>query len=230
MVFFRAPARILLISDLKFPDPERDFIKRNRIDSTFILIPQGDQGETEVFYRTYDENGNILVDSTELHVTVRHYYDANGLLLKEKVTRHGREIALFDSMSYEFDRDSIILRQKWINSGIEYKFYFDSNGKLQQSVRLDQSERVGTIRKKRISYLFDGDLLRKILIYWDTRVVKEGDPCIEYDFYYSQKGILDSVTTKVFNTHRERSVFDSLGLIKSDGYKSETRFVHKRRL
>lgn len=38
------------------------------------------------------------------------------------------------ALSYEFDPDSSILKQKWLNSGVEYKFYFDDKNRLWQRV------------------------------------------------------------------------------------------------
>jgi hypothetical protein len=89
------------LSDLKFPDPERVFIKDNRIDTTFIFIPQESGGEL-MFYRTYDENGNILVDSTDFGIKELNYYDSRGLLIKREA--RGDRYVRTDSVSYEQER------------------------------------------------------------------------------------------------------------------------------
>lgn len=212
------------LSELRIPDPEKTFISHNRVDTTFIFIQQEGGGELQ-FYKTYDENGNILLDSTDFRILIHNYYNSNGFLVKRETRRDG-EIWV-DSLSYEFEPDSLILRQKWLNRDVEYKFYFDDKGRLWQRVKIDQQETT-RVQAERINYIYSRDLLRKCLIYGNDKSKID----IESDFYYSQKGILDSATLKTYNGHRQRWVYDSLGLLNaewSNSRKGQERFVHKRR-
>jgi YD repeat-containing protein len=175
-------------------------------------------------YMTYDKNGNIVFHSTDVGGSVRYDYDSIGLLIK-KETRTGDGGFWIDSLSYRFDREGMMLRQKWSNNKIEYRFFFANNGRVQQSVRLDSS---GRGRMERINYMYDDDLLQKSLLY----VNNEGTPHMEWGYYYSPTGILDSVILKTDYGHRQKWVYDSLGLLIEEWFstKANTRFIHKRRV
>jgi len=211
------------ISDLKFPDPHRIYIKNNEIDTTFIFYPQPDGRELK-FCNVYDKNGRIIFEDVEIYVSVRYYYDRVGLLIKKETSGKGRT-PLVAFISYEFDRDSTILTQK--STAGENKFLFDDKGRVRQYLEF-RVTKDGKVLRQWINYVYSGDLLRKSLIYSNDKL----RPDIEYDYYYSPKGILDSGTLRTYYGHYQKWVYDSLGLINAEWYssKSDTRFVHKKRM
>jgi hypothetical protein len=195
------------ISKLKFPDPARDCIKDNQIDTTYTFHPQ-ENGEVEKEYTTYDENGKVLVEGTRFSA-VYNKYDNNGLLIRREIRQYGTFV---DSITYQFDSDSIILKQTWSNSKKEFKFYFDEKGRLLKSEELGRDI---------INYTYEGDLLKKVHI-----LTSGNKSYIESYYYYSSKGILDSAALRTNSGHTQSWNYDSVGLIKSDEY---SQYVHIKR-
>lgn len=213
------------IWDLKFPDPESAFIKKNRIDTTLLFIPQENAPEAR-FYKTYDEDGNILVDSTDFALKILNYYDARGLLVKRE-TRGSRSVWT-DSISYDFDPYSLILTQKWSVKNAEFRFYFDENLRVFKKLEIDRSRKSRNLISE-TRYVYDDDFLIRCLIYTNSKSVAE----IENNYYYySRYGVLDSITLRTSSGYRQGWVYDSLGLLNSEwsnAYKGGERFIHKRR-
>jgi hypothetical protein len=195
------------IAKLKFPDPDRDCIKENQIDTTYTFHPQ-ENGEVEKEYTTYDRNGNVLVHGTR-YSAVYNKYDNNGLLITREIRQYGTFV---DSITYEFDSDSIILKQTWSNSKKEFKFYFDEKGWLLKS------EELGSYI---INYTYEGNLLKKVHI-----LTPGNRSYIESYFYYSSKGILDSAASRTDTGHTQSWNYDSVGLLESD---ENDKYIHIKR-
>lgn len=225
--------KAITLSDLKFPEPRRLSFQRNQIDTVFIYDLLDDGREQLSSYETYDENGRITSECEMPHsaisTTIRFYYDNFGLLIrKETIKEHDTWI---DSLSYEFDQDSLLLRQKWTTRRLEFRFYFDNNGRLVQSIKIDKTfEKAGVSKEK---LLYDGDLLSKSLFYFDNK-----DTSIyETNWYYKPNGLLDSSSIKTSYGYRQAWKYDSQGLVSDEWgsnkdmpfRKYERRYVYNRR-
>lgn len=186
------------LSDLRFPDPERLNSKRNQVDTTFLYYARTD-GTEDMYYQTFDEEGRIVCDSTQPYVSTTFYYNHIGLLARRVITRS--RSTFVDSLTYRFDQDSLILEQSWPSSNIRYKFYFNDDGRLLQSLRFDESG-------------------------------NENGTQVERNFYYSSSGMLDSCTLQTDSGHRQKWIYDNLGLPMeewSNNKKGGQRFIHKMR-
>jgi YD repeat-containing protein len=113
------------------------------------------------------------------------------------------------------------------NKNVEFRFYFDEKYRLFQRLEIDHSRKANILTVK-TTYEYDDELLIRGFIYTNNKEVAE----IESNYFYSKNGILDSATLKTSNGHRQRWVYDSLGLLSeewSNNYNSGERFIHGTR-
>jgi len=215
------------IPDVKFPDPETQFIKRNQIDTTFIFYRQETQGPEIKTYKTYDRNGHVLFDSTSMVGFERIYYDSRGLPVKIETSTDHSEVSI-DLASYKFDNASRILEQTW-TSGEERRYRLDYKGRVAEMIRLILSANK-KIEQEKIIYKYDNGRLMGSLSFW-----KGGrTPDVKIDYYYSTNDVLDSSVMKVSTDKLlYRSFYDKDGLLERQyhgDYLDTRRFLHKRRV
>ncbi|HYI77217.1 MAG TPA: hypothetical protein VEW65_06320 [Chryseolinea sp.] len=209
----------LEIADLKFPDPEREFIRSNKVDTMFLFISQED-GTVLRDCKAYDEQGRITFDST-WGVSVRNYYDFRGLLVKRESE------VMMDSIWYEFNLDSMLLKQRWSSGAAHVLFYFDDDGRIYRKIELERGTKAQS-RERRTDYEYQGDLLTRCLMYaWNSEKID-----IESLFYYSQDGKIDSATLRTPTGHGQSWIYDRQGLLmeeRSNGNRMDIKFAYIRR-
>lgn len=210
------------ISDLRFPDPQRLNSVLNQVDTAFIYTAQENGLET-MFYQTFDQEGRVACDSTQPYTLVKFYYDSIGLMTKRVTTKDG--YTWTDSISYNFDQDSLILEQQWTGiSNEKYLFYFDETGRLSRSLKFESTND----SPEETRYAYDGNLL-------SSSTYEFGDKAriqIVNRFYYSATGFLDSSTLHTSYGHRQSWNYDSVGLLANEWNntsKGNSRFTYKMR-
>ena len=207
------------ISDLKFPDPERVFIRNNNVDTMYLFVPQ-ENGTVDRYYKAYDEQGRVTFDSTWGY-SVRNYYDLEGMLVKRETG------FMTDSIWYELNVDSMLVNQRWSNGNMEVKFYFDDGGRVYRKIELEK-DIIDQSRKTRTDYEYQEDLLKRCVIYESNSERID----IEFMYYYSPERNIDSVTLRTRNGHRQSWIYDRNGLLmaeSSNGKRNEVRFVYIKR-
>lgn len=208
-------------SNLKLPEAEKQSIKQNRVDTTYIFYPQSNGSEIKT-YQTYDENGQVIYDNTSMVDEVRYFYDKRGLLIKKEWNWLRNSLIMIDTMIYDFDDDNRIRSVKWLDRqkgdgfkyndrGREEKFTYDDRGQMIEKIEIRNY--ASGPSKTRTTYLFEGELLKRVSFFRSNSSALSA----ETFYYYSSQGQLDSTVMKL--AYGDRSSFRSVyknGLIVQD--------------
>jgi len=129
----------LKLSDLKFPDVEKEAIKRNNIDTVFLISKNvllnlrlfNIVGHDTIGFNNYDAFGNILTEQRKEfdgHF-VQFEYDSLGFL-KHKI--FSTDVELQYKVDYQFNSNNRMFQQFWTYKyHTDTSFYkFDIHGKL----------------------------------------------------------------------------------------------------
>jgi hypothetical protein len=236
------PTRALALSDLKFPDYDKQWIQQQHIDTifslskdTFIKLAFGnvisswdsvrmiDGKLHRVGYVAYDSLGRPIFESIERYISFRYWYDTAGVLTHRLYQEY--DIAYDDTSTYLFDKAGLVLIQTWkplrIQREMISQYEFDSAGYLQRDTvveKFQREERVITTAQK---YYYDDGLPIKIL-----REVRGGNKLYskkETTIYYDQNHKIQSTVALVDDEyHNYRMVTNYFKGLKANSVVNDT--------
>jgi len=221
-------------SDLSFPDPEREYLLNNKVDTMFFITKEESLKlaflkETDTFkYRIYDSLG-LLIKEKEFGFgghTMSLQYDSLNFL---KHKRYFTDFLAVFTPTYSYVKDSLLLYQYWTGNGIDTSiFRFDKQGRLIESEEYSHNDcGSGRFYKSQYFYNSKNQLTKKIAI---TPII-DMDYFIEYEkdwgeltstayitnYHYSENKLDSTITCFYYPSdwsyyHTEKTYYDEKGL------------------
>lgn len=222
------------LQDLKFPNPDVEYLAKNSIDTTFLISDNESLnfGGRDTIGMINYIHGRIIADYSNKWESFEYAYDSLGFL----TYRFYRDFDVYLEFrpSYTFDPDSLVLYQTWSGDySYTCKFIFDSDGYLLQELSNDCDNRTGSRRSIKI-YKYNHN---KKLIEETEIIQKDGN--LEQEkitsFFYSNEGVVDSSHCQIKSTKEGQfkvvTYYNDLGL-REQTIKQDTlviRYIHHKR-
>lgn len=198
------------MADLKFADYEREFIAKNKVDTTYEIGRVSIDQNSDIFTITsYDTNGNPIYykENTIWGNTTTSKYNEVNFCIEEYTLYRADNVY---SITYKFTPDSLKLYQYRNPGGSTTEFLFDTLGREiyeNTSHHIKKNTRYNTKGKvSEINYLYDNSgnegrnfTTQKFNIYYDGGII---DSVIRRNYFvdpqynYSIKTYYDSLGLK----------------------------------
>jgi hypothetical protein len=222
------------LSDLKFADIDKEYLTANKVDTTFLITNNEilNLGGSDTFgYRTYDKNGNLLIERIRQfggHF-VEYEYDSIGFV---KYKNYDTDFSAKFKPTYKFLADSLLLYQFWTGNDTDTCiFKFDNSGKVVEAIEYANDDHGrGRHYKTVYEYYPSGLLLKKTV---DLLVSMERQQRYELEYgtglttqnittyFYTVNKLDSTVTTFYFPTHQNQN-YNSKTYYNSSGLRNKT--------
>jgi hypothetical protein len=158
----------LNLSDLKFPDAERDMLAANSIDTSYLISINRllNNGISDTLgYYVFDKAGRMIYASFPnfFGYYITNKYDSLGFIKRKE---YDTDFRLIFDVTYKFFPDSLRLYQYWSGDAEDTcMFRFNTKGQLIESIESGHDQEIGNHFKTAYTYDQNEKLQKKTIDY-----------------------------------------------------------------